>query len=114
MIEDYQNPILHPLLRSQKELAATYKFRLGDLEPTITLRIYKYSEKNSFAFEISHTIKTPEQIGPYKTSPKPYDSKDYTIQMAISGLTQQYEAAVKAGHKPNNDWLVPKLSDYLV
>jgi len=61
---------------------------------------------DSIEFSASHAIKTPTQIGPYRTSNRFADSPGYALHKAISGLTNYYREAVNAGYEPAESWLV--------
>lgn len=83
-----------------------YTFQLKGIPVTITVRLYRREARGPVWFEQSHWIKTPEQIGPYRTSRPFNDDEASALQQAVTGLTQFYSMAVKAGHEPSNAWLV--------
>ena len=84
-----------------------YQFTVGELKTIITIRTYKETEHGAYLFEQSHNIKTPVQISAYHTSRPWADYEAYAVHLAISGITQYYNEAVKAGHKPKEFWLIP-------
>jgi len=89
-----------------RKLISEYQFRLRDLSPAITIRLYKPVGGKGIEFEQSHYIKTPTQIGPYITSRKWGDYEAYALHLAITSITQYYKEAVSEGHVPNNSWLI--------
>lgn len=83
-----------------------FEVRLGKLETPVTIDLGQFMDSDQTKFRVSHAIKTPVQIGPYRTS-KPFgDYPAYALHRAISGLTDYYRQAVKEGHKPSEQWLV--------
>jgi hypothetical protein len=63
--------------------------------------------RGGFNYQLNHAIKTPEQIGPYRSS-KPWgDDVAYALHKAVTAITQHYNIAVKNGHEPSESWLVP-------
>lgn len=92
-------------IANARKLISEYKFNLGELSTTITIRLYKLINNHQVAFEQSHFIHTPTQVGPYITS-RPYnDNESSALRQAITGFTQYYDAAVREGHQPNDSWL---------
>lgn len=83
-----------------------YSFNLRGIPTTITVRLYRREARGPVWFEQSHWIKTPEQIGPYRTSRPFNDDEASALRQAVTGLTQFYDMAVKAGHEPSKAWLV--------
>lgn len=83
-----------------------YSFNLRGIPTTITVRLYRREARGPVWFEQSHWIKTPEQIGPYRTSRPFNDDESRALRQAVTGLTQFYDMAVKAGHEPSKAWLV--------
>lgn len=84
-----------------------YEFKVGELDPTITVEISRYPSTEMFRYSISHAIHTPTQAGPYRSSRTyGYDSAAYTLHMAISSITQYYNDAVSHQHSPSDSWLV--------
>lgn len=62
--------------------------------------------RGGFNYHLSHLIKTPEQIGPYRSSIPWGDDIAYTLHKAVTAITDYYKEAVRAGHKPSSTWLV--------
>ena len=87
-----------------------YLIKIGELEESISIELGRMVDRNDTKFWVSHSIHTPLQMGPYRTS-KPYDdSPAYALHRAIRGLTEYYREAVKQGHVPNSSWLVRNTS----
>jgi hypothetical protein len=84
-----------------------YKFTVGKLTTEITIRTYKEKEHGGYIFEQSHNIKTPAQLSAYHPSRPWGDYEAYAVHLAVTSITQYYEEAIKAGHVPNESWLIP-------
>lgn len=89
-----------------RKFLGEYKFHLGTLEPEITIKLYSSFQDTRVQFEQSHFIHTPVQIDAYETSRPFNDNIDAALNQVLFGLTSHYESAVKAGHTPDNSWLV--------
>jgi hypothetical protein len=83
-----------------------YKFSVGKLKTVITIRTYQEKEGGHYIFEQSHNIKTPSQIGPYKTSSPWGENEADAVQRAITSITQYYNQAIKNSDKPVESWLI--------
>ena len=83
-----------------------FEVRVGGLNPVVTIDLARALGSNETKFDRSHNIKTPVQSGPYISSRLFWDDPAYALHQAISGLTSHYRAAVKAGHIPNDSWLM--------
>lgn len=84
-----------------------YQFTVGELKTVITIRTYEETVGGGYIFEQSHSIKTPLQADPYRTSRPWGDYEAYAVHQAIDGITQWYRDAVKAEHTPSESWLIP-------
>ncbi|GKW33876.1 MULTISPECIES: hypothetical protein [Pectobacterium] len=84
----------------------TYVFSLKDIPVEITVRLTK-TESNSYRFELSHYIHTPEQLGPYRPSRSGGDDREYALYRAVTAITFYYDLAIGKGHKPSAEWIVP-------
>ena len=83
-----------------------YSFNLKGIPTTITVRLYRREVRGPVWFEQSHWIKTPEQIGPYRTSRPFNDDESRALRQAVTGFTQFYDMAIKAGNEPSKSWLI--------
>jgi hypothetical protein len=90
-----------------KRLVAEYKFILGDLSPTIHIKLWSEAGGRTISYTQSHHIHTPMQLGPYQTSHLYGDDEQSALNKAIEGLTHYYEVATKEGHEPSDSWLKP-------
>jgi hypothetical protein len=81
--------------------------RIGDLNTIVTISLRRFMNDDRTRFIVSHAIHTPSQAGPYKTSVQVADDPAYALHRAVSGLTDYFREAIKAGHKPAETWLVP-------
>ena len=98
-----QKPIHQP-----RKLLSEYQFTLGKIPVLITIRLYKpIIGGTKVLFEQSHFIYTPVQAGPYETSRPWNNDEPSALHQAIFGYTENYNAAVRAGHTPDSKWLVP-------
>ena len=83
-----------------------YEFRLGDLETVVTIQVTRLPASDEAVYHRSHAIHTPTQAGPYHQSRPYWDDVPYALHQAVSSITQYYRDAVKAGHRPQESWLV--------
>lgn len=59
-----------------------------------------------YHFKTSHFAKTPDQVGPYRTS-RPYeDTVQAALHKGISTVKAYIDQAIKNGHRFKDDWLV--------
>jgi len=77
--------------------------------PRIKIKIYisNVTPSAPFHFEVSHNVHTPKQAGPYYPSRTSFESKCEAIRQAISTTTSFIKDALRAGHEPSENWLVP-------
>lgn len=92
---------------SRNDSVGLFVILLGELETEITIELNRHLDSDMTKFQVSHAIKTPKQAGPYRTGAPYGDYPAYALHKAITGLTQYYKDAVKEGHKPTEDWLLP-------
>ena len=85
----------------------TFEFRVGELETVITIELCRFMDREHTEFWRSHAIKTPLQIDPYLPSPDFGDYPAHALHRAIDSITEWYADAVKQGHPPKEEWLVP-------
>ena len=82
-----------------------FEIRIGELETLVTIDLGRVMDSDETKFRVSHTIKTPTQIGPYRTSIPVADYPAYALHKAITGLTDYYRDAVKKGTNQANNGL---------
>jgi hypothetical protein len=85
----------------------TFEVRIGSIPTIVTIELGRHMYSDETKVSVSHVIHTPPQAGPYRTSRTFWDDPEYALLMTLSGLTQYYNAAVRAGHTPSSSWLVP-------
>ncbi|WP_025591059.1 hypothetical protein [Agrobacterium tumefaciens] len=81
-------------------------FRLRGIPTVITIRLEPIADGYT-RFHRSHAIHTPSQIGPYRPSRDFDDEAAYAMNRAIKSIVDYYLEAVRAGHTPRAEWLVP-------
>lgn len=94
-----------------KKLVNVYEFYLSAFsEPVkVTVEIYHASDMtNPYQFSLSHYVRTPLQAGPYVPSAPYYASEAIALSQAIEAITSFIKAAVREGHEPRAEWLVPR------
>lgn len=97
----------NPAVEYPMQLVGEYKFRLKGILTEITIRLYKPFSSDGVEFQQSHFIKTPLQGTEYRTSRPSNSDEGSALHQVVHGLTSHYEAAVRAGHAPSEEWLVP-------
>lgn len=80
--------------------------RVGVLSKAVTIRIY-YDGKTEepYRFELSALMKTAGERDA-RDAPRRAASESEALRRAVRMLTQDYEAAVRHGELPHDDWLV--------
>lgn len=92
--------------RSEKTESG-YSFWLKGIPVEVSVVLSVNPNRGGYNFHLSHFIKTPSQIGPYRPSRPWGDDEAYSLHLAITAITQYYSQAVKEGHSPSVEWLVP-------
>jgi hypothetical protein len=82
-----------------------YRFRVGDLQTEVTVELCRSPTTDETRYELSHAIHTPTQLAPYIQGRTFWDYPAYALHQAVNSLTSYYNAALKAGHKPQEGWL---------
>jgi hypothetical protein len=83
-------------------------FYLGSLKTEVRIRLYMRPEdESSIYYEQSHQIQTPMQTERPRSGMNFAHSEEEAFYEAIGDLTDAYDVAVMAGHRPRADWLVP-------
>lgn len=85
--------------------------RFGDLQTLVHFRFYRIPGMDGVGWVQSHHIHTPTQESPYRTSRPWNDTLLRAVNQAMTGISQYYEMAVKAGYRPSEKWLV-KADDF--
>ena len=98
------NPLVTVVERNDAD--QIYRFRLGELQQIITIRLNKRPNSHFIDYETSHVIKTPSQIGPYRASRLFGDTPASALAKAIGDFVSYYSISIKDGHSPSDDWLI--------
>jgi hypothetical protein len=108
MAWDFNKALNDPLVTvvSRNDSWGIFEIQLGTLSPIITIELGRHMDSDETKAMVSHAIHTPVQAGPYRTSRPFWDYPAYALHMAVSAFTQYYGDAVKAGHTPQDSWLV--------
>jgi hypothetical protein len=107
MAHTIQTAFDHQHVDQVLQFLSEYRFRLGTLEPEITIRIYRTLDSKNYFFERSHYASTPVQATPYVTSRPWNDSEAAAINQVVSAMNDYYSEALGKGHKPEESWLTP-------
>ena len=83
-----------------------FTIRLGELPQEVEIQLGREMDNEGTHFRVSHAIKTPLLGGLYRTSRPWGDDPAYALHLAVNGLAPYYREAVKAGHVPDESWLV--------
>ena len=98
--------VSHRTLRDARIFVSEVSFRLGDLAPKITVRLFRYPGDGEVYFEQSHFIKIPEQKSPDEDILRSDNNEAYALTHAVEALIRPYEAALAEGLEPSDSWLV--------
>ncbi|PBJ84190.1 hypothetical protein CMZ84_07080 [Lysobacteraceae bacterium NML93-0399] len=92
-----------------REIKAYLEVDHPDFYPCIRIKIYRtrLNGQDWFHFELSHNVHTPEQAGPYYPSRTTEELETIAVDRAINATTTFIKAAIRAGHRPSDRWLVP-------
>lgn len=97
-------------LLEPRKFVAEYEFYLKAIPVKIRVRIYEDLKPNvpsdPYYFSTSHSIHTPEQIGPYTPSAPWTSDPQYALRKAVESVVLYYRAAKEKGHQPSESWLV--------
>lgn len=95
---------------NRNDSMGVFEVRIGDLETVVTIELGRFMDGDQTKFSVSHAIKTPAQLAPYRTSHPFADNAPYALHRAITGLSEPYRGAVRAGLTPSESWLVENQS----
>ena len=97
----------HKLLKDVRIFICEASFFLGNLRTEIRIKLYKKpTNEFSICSEQSHFLRPPSQPSSRSSSDFFADSEEEAFYDAVSKLTDIYDSAVIAGHRPSEDWLV--------
>jgi hypothetical protein len=82
---------------------------INGFRPQLKIKIYLSDALKDlpFHYEVNAHVHTPTQFGPYYPSRTNYETEGLAVSAAIRDFTSFIEGAIRDGHKPSEDWLVP-------
>lgn len=83
-----------------------FAIRIGALTTDVFIELGRFRTGATTKFRVSHSIHTPEQDAPYRTSLPIADYWEAALNRAVDGLLFYYRMAVRSGHLPQESWLV--------
>lgn len=98
-----------------QQFVTEYNFYMEPFRKNVTIKIYKQilpDHLPEFTYDISHSIKTPTQAGPYRSSRVHFNSISELLHEVFYGIRMFTNEAISSGHAPSNDWLVPNGNFY--
>jgi hypothetical protein len=97
-----------PLLRvlKQQEEYGTFEIQLGKLPQVITIEVGRHMTTDRSKVWVSHTIQTPVQMTPYRSARPYWRDPEIALRDTVRAFTDYYRKAVRAGHQPDQGWLV--------
>jgi hypothetical protein len=90
-----------------RRLVEEYAFALEGIPEMIRVRFYQGLGENWIETEQSHYLQTPGMAAPLLSETERYASLEEALDDVIRGFSEVYEAAVRAGHRPGANWLLP-------
>ena len=99
--------VSHKMLRDAKIFVREVSFRLAHLEPKIRIRLFRYPGDKEIYFEMSHSIRLPEQRDSTYPVLKSDANEAYALTHAVEALIHSYESALEKGQEPSDAWLIP-------
>jgi hypothetical protein len=84
----------------------SYAIRIGELETVVFIELGRLLTNDAVKFNVSHSIHTPIQAGPYRSGRFIEDDAGYALHRAIDALTSWYRQAVQEGCRPQENWLI--------
>lgn len=88
-------------------LLREFAFQLEGIPELIRLRLYQGLDEDWFEVEQSHYLQTPGMALPAMPDSSHYDSQSAALDEVLGQFSTTWQAAVKAGHSPDADWLLP-------
>jgi hypothetical protein len=92
-------------------LVVEFNFRLREIpSQLITVRIYETADSHNgdhYRFETSHLVHEPDLAGTYMPGNIFGTTVEEAARRAIASIADSVANAVRRGHSPSPDWLVP-------
>jgi hypothetical protein len=83
-----------------------FQLRYGEIATVFTVEI-RPTERGRYLLDASHGIRTDLQAGPYFVRDRDYASPGEALTDFQTAFGLYYKAAVRAGYRPREEWLVP-------
>ena len=93
-------------IHARDDAMGYYRVTIGTLKTEVTIQLCRSPISDETRYERSHNMHTPQQGSPYHQSRLYWDDPWYALHQAVNSLTEWYDAAVNAGDKPKESWLV--------
>ena len=90
-----------------RRLVDEYAFSLEGIPEMIRVRLYRVVGEQWIEMEQSHYLQTPGMASPVVSETGRYSSREEALDDVLHGFTEGYQGAVKAGHRPDVNWLLP-------
>lgn len=84
-----------------------YAFALEGIPEMIRVRFYRVVGEKWIEIEQSHYLQTPGMASPVVSENHRFASMEEALEDVLQGFTEGYSAAVKAGRRPDVNWLLP-------
>lgn len=90
-----------------RKLASEYSFRLEGIQTTIRVWIYEGVNGDWVEADQNYYLQAPGMKEPAVPEKARYASPEEALREVVACFLEGYEQAVKAGHQPDSDWLMP-------
>ena len=90
-----------------RRLVAEYNFRLEGILTPIRIWIYEGITGDWVEAEQDYFLQAPGMKEPAVPESARYATAEEALREIVGGFREGYEQAVKAGHEPDSDWLMP-------
>ncbi len=90
-----------------RRLVDEYAFALEGIPEMIRLRFYQVLGERWIETEQSHYLQTPGMAAPEVSETQRHRSLEEALDDALTGFLRGYEEAVRAGKRPDLNWLLP-------
>lgn len=96
---------IHALVREYR-----CRLKIGDdfYEPHLNVKIYltNVNAAQPYRMDVSHFVRTPIQASAYVHTRTDYASEFLALDIALSSATAYFKSAIRAGHEPEDSWLI--------
>ena len=109
MLSD-ERSLLKEQIIGAREFRAEYRFQLGIIPVTVSIRFYRRISDGNVEFEQSHFIRTPLDKGLRIAGKVFYKTIALALEEAVNSFTVPYNQAIDRGFDPDPSWLAPNES----